>query len=155
MTAPTPSAISIPPVTVTPQALVDQVQVTTTAGLVDRQVIAIGDPATAANYAAVDAGGALLTGTAITPTEAIVAVSGNSVVAIAANTAAKYRFIQNLTANPIRLNLSGGAAAANAGIYIGPFGTLELSRAKNNLITGIIHAISMGVDSSIYVLEGT
>jgi hypothetical protein len=57
MTNPAPSLIQVPPVSGTPQGAVDNVQLTTSAGLVQRQVTTPGDPVNPTNYQFFDAFG--------------------------------------------------------------------------------------------------
>lgn len=61
MTDPTPSIIQVPAVSGTIQANIDNVTVTTDAGVAQRQVVSIGDPAQPSNYQQVDAQGNALT----------------------------------------------------------------------------------------------
>jgi hypothetical protein len=57
----TPSEVAVPTVSGTPQAEIDNVQVTTSAGTVQRQVVSIGDPANGTQYANVNTAGGLET----------------------------------------------------------------------------------------------
>lgn len=133
---------------------IDNSSVTTGAGTVNRQRTAIFDPS-ANQGAAVDASGRLMTGTpAVTPTETNPTITGSSSTVLSANTSAKYRFIQNTTATPAWLSLAGSVVTVGSGMYIGPYGTYELSLGNGNMITGKITAISTSGSLVFYCIEG-
>lgn len=154
----TASAVQVPNVA-SVQASVDNVQVTTVAGTVQRQVVAIADATTAGQYALVDSGGAVsvkpTTSSALTPTETnpSIAATAGGTTALASNASAKYRFIQNTTVTPAWLSIAG-TPAVGTGMLIGPYGTYECSAAIGNLFTGTIKAISTSGSITFYCLEG-
>lgn len=153
----TASAVQVPVVAGTVQALIDNNTVVTAAGTVQRQVVTLGDATTPGNYAKVDADGVLETGgAALTPTETNPAMAGASAPVLAANAAANYRFIQNPSSVPVRLNLAGGTALTNRGMLLGPFGGYEMSKQNGNLIRGAINGISQdgSTSTTLYCLEG-
>ena len=154
-----PTLVQVPAVTGTVQASIDNNQVITGAGTVNRQVVNIGDPAVAGNYALVDSSGRLMVGSpSISPAETnpTVVATTNGGQILAANTAAKYRYILNPSTNPtIWVKLAGGAAAVNSGIPLAPGGSYEMSSANGNMITGQITAIRTSGSVPIYCLEGT
>lgn len=150
----TASKVDVPTVS-SVQASIDNNQLTTGAGTVQRQVTSIGDPTTAANIAAVDSVGALLisAGT-ITATETNATITSSSSTVLASNSSAKYRYIQNTSATPAWMSLTTTAVVGSF-MYIGPYGSFEMSKAAGNLVTGIIKAISTGGSITFYCLEGT
>ena len=89
----TPSLVGVPAFTGTPQANVDNVQVTTSAGVVQRQVVVPGDPANPSNYQFFDTNGnaQTKTGPGLTPllTSAVINFSGSGTNQIIAGVVGK------------------------------------------------------------------
>lgn len=155
MTSPTQSSVQVAQINVGP--LIDNVQVTTSiSSAMNRQVVAIGDPAQGGQYALVDAFGRLnVASQSITPTETNPSITSSSSVVLASNSSAKYRFIQNTSSTAVWVSLSGGTATAGSGMLIGPYGSYEMSPGNGNMITGAVNAISTGGTITFYCLEGT
>lgn len=123
--------------------------------VVQRQRISIGDPTTVDALAKVDSFGRLNTAA-----QNIVSVHTNPSVAnttsaiLAANANRKYALIQNTTSTPAWIKLDASSAALNAGMFIGPFGSYEMSQAIGNLDTRAINGISTSGTIAFAVTEG-
>ena len=123
---------------------------------VQRQRIAIADPITMDFLALVDKFGRLnVAGQNIAAAHTYPTIAASSTTLLAANTSAKYRFIQNTTATPAYIDLSGAAAVVGQCMFIGPYGSFEMSAGNGNMITGIIHAISTSGSILFVTTEGT
>lgn len=123
---------------------------------VQRQRIAIGDAANVDNFAKVDSFGRLQTASPnVTSVHSNPSVSGSNSVVLASNSNAKYRFIQNTTATPAWMKVDGTAATVGTGMFIGPYGSYEMSSAIGNLDSRQVSAISTSGTIAFAVLEGT
>lgn len=87
-----------------------------------------------------------------TATPSVLAVSGSSQQALAANQLSQYRLFINDSANVMYLSL-GGTAVLNTGIRLNANGgTYEMSLLNGNLFRGAITAI--GTTGNLIVIEG-
>lgn len=133
---------------------VDQNVITFGGNTVYRQTIGIGDPTTGTSVAAVDAFGRLNIGAPnVSFTHAHTNVTTASTSVLAANSSRKYAFIENTTSTPAYLDI-GTTAATTTGIYIGPFGSYELSSTLGNLSTAQVNVISTSGTIAFATMEG-
>lgn len=134
---------------------IDNVQlVNSNSDTVQRQVITIADPANASQWANVDASGRL----SVASPNVTLAISNPNIAVtttqvLAANTSAVYRFIQNTTGTAAWMNF-GSAAVVGTGLFIGAYGSYEMSPGTGNMDTRVINAISTSGTLAFAVLEG-
>lgn len=127
--------------------------------VVEREMVSIGDPATASNRAAVDTQGSLQVTTppiaGVTETTPTIASSVGGTTLFASNANAKYRFFQNNSAVEIFVRFDGTAPTTTNGMKIEPYGSYEMSKGEGNLYTGAIKAIAASSTANAYCIEMT
>lgn len=107
MTSPVPSDVQVPNISGAPQALIDNVQVTTTAGTVQRQVVTVGDASAGGNYASVNSsGGIAISGAGSTGTDwsaNSISVAAHLLLTIPVNANRNFVGVQNQSGEQIQV----------------------------------------------------